>query len=213
MNNKINVYSQKNIPSISFGRLMPDVKQMIRTPEVAVALEKYCISKCDIDILERSSLKIALLSSLMDSKVPNTSGLVLSATKRTKLPNVYITSSGDNIQNSDVNAFAFCVKKAVEMVDIYNGVKSKINTHLDRKKQTLAIRKLEQIANEKLRTFKEIQHIEDEATLSQLDQIGNQLTILNRKLKAEKTKTQEDLCERVSTAWKVINARKFDKSA
>lgn len=215
MNNTINNYGGANT---SFGYLSPQVNQMVKTHEVARLLKKYRVSSADIDSVDRSPLKFSLLSTFFNSsEIPNTSGLVLEPSKRSKLPNMYLTASNGSILKSNSEVFAFCFKKAVDMVKSYNLIKAQMNSHAERKLQTLKVRKLEKDADEVLDRYTKHNGSHESVNLpdlaGELEHLEVQVSKNNQELSTKKINGKKDFCEKVRQAWMQINVRRFDKSA
>lgn len=211
----------------SKGQISNEAKSILNREDVRTILEnKYGIGKKEIKMLDRTGpFRLELLSERRclegyDHKtnettpfIPKTAGLIINPRKGSGLPVTTISSPESNLIASDSEFFAFCVKKAVDMVNVYKEAVSKYSTHSINKQLHNETTELERPVKTKLMAFKAAYVRFDLKTMKKVssffDNLAEKKLQLDDKYMAERELALHKLKKTVIEAWGKIQEEKF----
>lgn len=208
MNNTINS-SPVNRGNLSFGRLAPDVKEMLKNPEVSRVVGKV-LSEKNLGILDKSKLKFSLSLRFTNPDTLEIDGLFLSPPKSLPLSQVKITPD-KQVENGDI--LAICLKKALPLVKAHFKILKEVNRHNWRKAQSIKIHHLEEKVRAALNTYDFTSNNSQNHFADELEQIQGEIRLEKIKRDEGKIRNKWEFGEKTRRAWEGINPETFAKFA
>lgn len=211
----------------SRGQMSSEVKGVINRADVRTILKnKYGITQKEIKMLDRTGpFRFELLSERRCLEgydhitnetapfIPKTAGLIINPRKGSGLPVTTISSPESNLIVSDSEFFAFCVKKAVDMVNVYKEAVSKYSTHSINKQLHNETTELERPVKTKLKDYKAAYVRFDIRTLKRItaffDNLAEKKLQLDDKFRDDREIALHKLKEAVIEGWAKIQEEKF----
>lgn len=214
----MNITIQNNNSSnsrTSFGHLSREAKEVVNSSAVRMILKnKYKIGAKDIRKLDETSLRFRLLSEcLPELDIPQTSGLLLTSYKGSKLPNMCISSPNVNLNETGADFFAFCVKKAIDMANFYKAKVKVFGSHPVNKAWREKITEIERPLKVSLKKFTAAYNGGDDVTMSVMATNFKRAERLELKVDSKynsiKERVNEELASDVSNGWSEINIEEY----
>lgn len=210
----------------SRGQMSSEVKGVLNRADVRTILQnKYEIGQKEVKMLDRTGpFRIELLSERRCLEgydhvaneyyaLPKTAGLVINPRKGSGLPVTIISSPESNLNASDSEFFAFCVKKAVDMVNVYKEAVSKYSTHSINKQLNYLTTQLESPVKTKLKDYKAAYVRFDMKTMKRVsaffDNLAEKKLQLDDKFRVDRELALHKLRKTVIESWAKIQQEKF----
>lgn len=207
------------------GQMSDAVKAVLDSQVKKILKIKYDIGKKELGMLDRTSpFKIELLSErrCLESydhvtneyySLSSTAGLVINPRKGSGLPLTVVSSPESYLNKSDSEFFAFCVKKAVDMVNVYKKAVNDFSSHKINKELHNETTELERPVKTKLKDFKAAYVRCDLKSIKRLsnffENLAQKKLQLDDKFRADKEIALQKLKETVIEAWEKIQQEKF----